>query len=79
MTHPKADLFREFAAKIEKNDERDFAGAFLIVSPTGDAIDGILVGTPDIASFFGVVKTKLDTVINKISDDEKKAQAFGRR
>ncbi len=79
MPHSKADLFRDFAAKIEKNDEKDFAGAFLIVAPSGDAVDGILVGTPDIASFFGMVKTKLDAVISKISDEEKKAQAFGRR
>lgn len=78
-THQKADLFRAFAAKIEKNDEQDFAGAFLIVSPSGETIDGILVGTPDQASFFGMVKTKLDVLVTKISDEDKKRHSFGGR
>jgi hypothetical protein len=78
MTHPKADLFRDFAAKIEKNDGKDFAGAFLIIAPNGEAISSILVGEPDVASFFGMVKTKLDAVITKISEEEKRTRTFGR-
>lgn len=76
--HPKAELFRDFAAKIEKNDEKDFAGAFLIIPPSGDAISGMLVGEADIGSFFGMVKSKFDIAINKIDEEEKKKNSFGR-
>ena len=79
MPHKQADAFRDFAAKIEKNDEGDFAGAFLIVAPGGEQISGIIVGDPDVASFFGMVKTKLDVVVTKIDEEAKRNQAFGRR
>lgn len=74
-----AQLFRDFADKIEKNAEKDFAGAFLVVPPASDAIAGILVGEPDIASLLGMLKTKLDVAVNKIDEEQKKMQAFGRR
>lgn len=76
--HPQADLFRQFADKIEKNDTKDFAGAFLIVPPSGDAVSSILVGEADVASFFGMVKSKLDILINKLDAEEKQKNAFGR-
>ena len=79
MAHPQADLFRQLADKIEKNDEKDFAGAFLVVPPTGDSISSLLVGEADIATFFGVVKSKIDIVINKIDAEEKQKNAFGGR
>ena len=77
--HKHAESFREFASKIEKNDEGDFAGAFLIVAPGGEQVSGIMVGDPDVASFFGVVKTKFDAVVTKIDEEAKRNQAFGRR
>lgn len=78
MVHKHADAFRDFAAKIEKNDEGDFAGAFLIIPPGGEIVSGIIVGEPDVASFFGMVKTKLDVVVTKIDQEEKTKRAFGR-
>lgn len=79
MPNKHADSFRDFASKIEKNDEKDFAGAFLVIAPGGEQTSGILVGEPDMASFFGMIKTKLDVVVTKIDEEAKRNQAFGRR
>ena len=77
--HKHADAFRDFAAKIEKNDEKDFAGAFLIVPPNGDPASGIMVGEADTAMFFGLLKAKIEVVVTTIDNEAKKAQSFGRR
>lgn len=74
-----SELFRNLADKIERNDEKDFGGAFLILPPVGNEISGVIIGQSDIASFFGMVKTKLDVAVSEADDAHKKQQAFGRR
>lgn len=78
--NPHAKLFREMADRIEKNDLKDFAGAFLVVPP-GDSgsLSGLLVGDADIASFFGMLKTKLDIAVTTISDEQRKLATYGPR
>lgn len=73
-----ADHFRDLADKIERNKPEDFGGAFLIIPPDGEPIASILVGQPDLASFFAVVSGKLQVAVNAADEKSKRQQAFGR-
>jgi len=73
-----ADAFRALADKIEKNDEKDISGAFLVLGPDGKEISGVIIGQPDIASFFGVIKVKLDVAVAEADDAQKRNKAVGR-
>lgn len=77
--NPHSKIFREMADRIDRNETKEFAGAFLVVPPVGDPLSGLLVGDADIASFFGMLKTKLDVAVTTISDEQRKRDAYGGR
>lgn len=84
MTNKYAQLFRDLADKIEKNDEADFGGAFLVVPPKADAntesepLSGVFIGAADMGSFFGMIRTKLDVYVTLADDARKRMGAYGR-
>jgi hypothetical protein len=60
-----ADVFRAMAARIDRNDPAEFAGAILIVPPPssdgrgGDPIEILLIDPHrDLANFWSTVKSK---------------------
>lgn len=55
-----SDLFRDMADRIERNKPEDFAGAILIVPPTGDAI-AVMIADPtkDLEAFWAVAQSKI--------------------
>lgn len=71
-----AELFREIADKIERNKPEDFGGAFMVVSPDGDTISGMLVGDTDLVTFWSLIKAKIDIAINTASDKQKVNRGF---
>ncbi len=78
-----SDFFREIADKIDKNDVSDFAGAFILVPPASQfgvlsKIEGLIVGPNDPASFWAMVKLKIDVAIQQL-DDEQRNQGLPRR
>lgn len=75
----QADNFRQLADKIDKNDESDFAGAFMIVPPSGDPVQGFMVGNADLATFWSVVKSKVEIIMVEINDKDRQASAYGGR
>lgn len=73
----QADFFRQLADKIDKNAEEDFSGAFMIVPPSGDPVQGIMLSNSDLATFWSVVKSKVDIVLLEIDQTQRQKQ-FGR-
>ena len=69
MTSP-AQLFTDMAARIEKTDEKEFAGAAVIVPPGGgDPITLLLVDPKqDIVQFFATVKSRVEIVTGAVME-----------
>lgn len=60
--------FRQMAERIVRNVE-DFQGAFLIVLPGGETIEGMLLGpTPDIGMLLGLVSTRIGMKAQELDD-----------
>lgn len=68
MTEPNkfAAPFREMAERIERNLPEEFAGAILIVPPTGDPI-AVMIADPkkDMEAFWGVAMAKIQIATNE--------------
>lgn len=72
-----SDLFRLWADKIDKNDQEDFSGAFMIIPPVGDPISSLLIDQDkDIGNFFALVKTKIEAAVDAINDQQKKLPGY---
>jgi len=60
--------FRQMAGRIERNLE-DFQGAFLVVMPGGETIEGVLLGpSPDIGMLLGMLSTKISMKAQELDD-----------
>ena len=71
-------MFRAMADRIERNDAAEFAGAFLIVGPTGEPIDGLMVGSKaDLGAFWGLVKTKVEIEVNMLTEKDRASRTAG--
>jgi hypothetical protein len=59
-----ARLFREMADRIERSAPEEFGGAFLVVPPTGDAVDGTTVTSrPNATHFWHILSGRLDVAL----------------
>lgn len=73
-----AEIFRLWADKIEKNSPDDFAGAFVIITPSGDTISSLLIDKEkDPGNFFALVKTKIDSALDAITAAQKRGNGWG--
>lgn len=73
-----ADSFRAWADKIEKNAPEDFAGAFIIIPPQSEPIASLMIGdNKELATFFAVVKSKIDEALVVINDKQRQPRGFG--
>lgn len=60
--------FLQMAERIQRNFG-DFQGAFLIVLPGGETIEGMLLGpTPDVGMLLGLVSTKIGMKAQELDD-----------
>ena len=75
-----SQILRDWADKIEKNAESDFAGAFVVLPPGIDPITGLFIDPEkDINTFFAVVKSKLEAAIDALNEKQKRGQQNGFR
>jgi hypothetical protein len=78
MTLDNAALFRAMAGRIDKNDPAEFAGALLIVPPSGDPIEYLALNPKqDVAAFWGAVQAHVQRALAEM--EEKQRDPFGRR
>lgn len=75
-----AEILRLWADKIERNAEEDFAGAFVILPPTGDAIASLFIDPErDLSTFFTLIKTRIDTAVDELNDKQRQGVSKGYR
>lgn len=77
-----AERFRQMATRIELNKDSGFGGACVIIAPgnTGEAIEILLLDhSADIAQFYSTVSTRIQRVVDEISNQNQLAGTFGRR
>lgn len=73
-----SEIFVEQAAKIDRNPDHEFGGAFVIRPPTGEPITGLLVNNSDVNIFWAVVKAKVETAIAEL-DAQQQRDPYARR
>jgi hypothetical protein len=70
-----ATPFTEMAARITLNDAKDFAGAMVIVPPTGDPISVLLLdGSKDAGAFWSTVRARIEIVWKQLQREEQQKQ-----
>jgi hypothetical protein len=75
-----AAAFRQMADEIERNQPERFGGAFVIVSPTGEVKDLLLLNRQqDLGMFWGNLKSTAEIAIAEIVEAERNSNTFGRR
>ena len=66
------------ADRIERNENSEFGGAMLIISPAGEVTDVLLVGSkPDNVHFWATIKNKMEDAAAQAILAEEKKQPFG--
>jgi hypothetical protein len=71
-----AERFRAMADRIERNPQ-EFGGACVIIPPTGDGIEFLLVDAKgDVAQFYGAVTTKIQVVMEEMKEQQRRLQPF---
>ncbi len=79
--HINALPFAQMAARIERIDEKEFAGAVVVVPPTGEPI-AFLVSDPDpnLAQFWSSVASRVEVAAAEARENEvRQAQGFAIR
>lgn len=79
MSH--SDLFKKMAALIEQNEGSTFGGAYVIIPPGQDAkaMEVLVLDTQqDQAQFFMLLHAKVQSALQQIDDQQRKAQMYGR-
>ena len=72
LGHPIALLFRAMADRLESSSVDQFGGAFLIVPPGGDAIDGLSLTTvPNPAVFWSSVEGQMTLAIEALRSNQR--------
>lgn len=69
-----ADLFREMAQRLERNEPGEFQGAYLIIPPSGKPVSQAFVDpSGDEVAFWGFVQAQVVTAgTEAIGDAERK-------
>lgn len=79
-----AQPFQDMAARIVRNADQAFGGAFVIVPPSngGETMETLILdGKQDPAQFFTLLKVKCDLAIGELDQKARNQQSgqFGRR
>jgi hypothetical protein len=68
------------ADRLDHNADAKFGGAFVIIPPTGDAQDMLILdnsGNP--AIFWGTLQTRVQLALQEIAESERQSGAFPAR
>lgn len=69
--------FETMAARIRKNADEGFAGAFVVVAPDGESIENLFLNnTGDPVIFWSNLKTIAEMTINDLENKAKAGQHF---
>lgn len=75
-----AKPFDGMAEKVRGNQENGFAGAFVIVPPTGRPQTLLLLDEEaDSVIFWSTLQTRVQIALKQIEDEEHGANVYGRR
>lgn len=75
-----AEPFTKMAQRIEHNSDAKFGGAVVIVPPVGEQIELLMLDeAADAAQFWGTLKTRIQFALDKLEEQQRTAQGFGRR
>lgn len=80
MSEP-AQHFSDMAARIQRADPQEFAGAIVIVPPEGDPI-AILISEaphPDLPQFWSIAKTRVEIRLAEAQQKSQLADPWQRR
>lgn len=76
----KAGDFADMAMRIDMNAEADFAGAFVVVPPEGEAITLLVLDNrKNAAVFWGLLKSHAEIALREIDMAQRESQGWGRR
>ena len=67
---------------IDRNTGPTFGGAVVIVPPPGggDTIEFLMLdASGDVAQFWSTIKSRIDIVLDKLNEQQRVAQTYGRR
>ena len=66
-----AEPFKEMAARIEHNAATEFAGAYVIVSPDGEAKEVLILNRKaDAAQFWSLLKVTCDIALAELAQQQ---------
>jgi len=69
--------FETMAARIRKNADEGFAGAFVVVAPDGESIENLFLNnTGDPVIFWTNLKTMAEMAIDEMTQKQKASQRF---
>ena len=72
--------FTKMAARLLHNADATFGGAVVIVPPVGDPIELLMLDAQgDAGQFWGTIKTRIQLAVDKLDEQQRVAQGFGRR
>ena len=73
--------FTKMAERIKHNVDATFGGAVVIVPPGGtDPIELLMLDAQgDAGQFWGTIKTRIQLAVDKLDEQQRVAQGFGRR
>lgn len=75
----KSDPFYEMSRRVEAVAPSEFAGAVVIVPPTGDVIAFMMTDpNPSLAQFWSGLEGRVQVAANAAQDAEKQQQAWRR-
>jgi len=72
--------FTEMAARIQRNEKSEFAGAIVVVTPDGTILSQAFINpTPDTAGFWSTAKAMVEVAVTDYLQAKDKAAGFGFR
>lgn len=78
-TKEPSEVFSEMAARINRNDPKEFGGAFVIVAPDGSVLDHASISTePDLASFWSHVSSIVQIATAEVMNQQTQIEMLNR-
>ena len=72
--------FTKMAERIDANDRNEFAGAYVIVGPDGEAVTALMLDDEkDPGMFWGAVKARIEMKINQLQERQQSSSGWGVR
>jgi hypothetical protein len=72
--------FTNMADRIKHNEDAKFGGAVVLIPPTGDPIELLMLDAQgDQAQFWSTILSRIQVIMNQLQEKERIAQGFGRR